>query len=71
MGKLKDLADHDSEMLKWYAMAHDNNPRPNGIACPECGAELLDSNPQIILTSAPPQLDIHCDKCDYIGYRIC
>ncbi len=45
-------------------------PHPNGIACPECGKELWDSNPMFIKASIPPQLDIHCPACDYRGYRI-
>lgn len=48
----------------------DNSPRLNGIACPACGAELYDSNPMITLTSMPLQKNVHCSKCDYIGYRI-
>ena len=42
----------------------------NGIACPKCGEELLDSWPMITLSSIPPQKDIHCPECDYSGYRI-
>lgn len=48
----------------------DPGPRPNGIACPECGHELLDSQPLITFTSNPPQKNIHCPECDYIGFRI-
>lgn len=45
-------------------------PRPNGIACPQCGSELWDSSPHITLTSSPPQKNIHCPACGYYGYRI-
>lgn len=47
-----------------------HQPRPNGIACPQCGTELWDSNPMITLTSNPPQKNIHCPACGYRGYRI-
>ena len=48
-----------------------NAPRLNGIACPKCGSELFDSNPNITLTSFPAQKNTHCssEKCDYTGYR--
>ena len=47
-----------------------SKPHKNGIACPKCGEELLDSFPSITLTSDPPQKNIHCDACGYRGFRI-
>jgi predicted RNA-binding Zn-ribbon protein involved in translation (DUF1610 family) len=44
-------------------------PVKNGIACPDCGSELMDSNPSICLTSHPPQWAIHCPECGYAGTR--
>ena len=38
--------------------------------CPECGEELMDSNPNMTLTSYPAKKSIHCSKCTYQGYRI-
>lgn len=46
-----------------------SNARPNGIACPECGKELYDSNPHEILASSPPQKNVRCE-CGYSGYRV-
>jgi len=46
-----------------------NNSQPNGIKCPKCGEELMDTYPNIILTSDPPQKNVHCPKCDHKGYR--
>lgn len=37
----------------------------SGIACPECGAEMIVPNPNIILTSNPPQKNVCCPKCQY------
>ena len=48
----------------------ENQPHPNGIECPKCGAELWDSSPNIVLTSNPPQKHIHCPKCGYKGYAL-
>ncbi len=42
----------------------------NGIACPECGSELVDTHPNVTLTSCPPRKNIGCESCDYTGYRI-
>lgn len=49
--------------------ANPNEPRLNGLSCPECGAELLDSSPQYTLLSFPAQKKVHCSKCDYKGFR--
>jgi len=48
----------------------DSSPQPNGIACPNCSEELMDSNPMVTLTSHPAQKNVHCSSCDYVGYRI-
>ena len=45
-------------------------PRPNGIACPMCMHELMDSDPSMMLTSSPPQKNVHCPACGYAGYRV-
>lgn len=44
--------------------------RLNGIECPKCGSELMDTNPSLILVSFPPKKDINCADCGYRGYRI-
>lgn len=66
---LKPLVEHEAERATM--MASLNNPAPcrNGIACPECGTELFDSCPLMMLTSNPPKKTIHCEACDYRGYR--
>jgi DNA-directed RNA polymerase subunit RPC12/RpoP len=42
----------------------------NGIACPNCGEELIDSD-NYILTSNPPQRNVKCLKCDFKSFRNC
>lgn len=42
----------------------------NGIACPNCGEELVDVD-DTILCSTPPQKNTACQSCNYIGYRYC
>lgn len=43
-------------------------PERNGQKCPDCGSELWDTTPNVILTSMPAQKNTHCD-CGYKGYR--
>ena len=69
MKKLKNLSKQNEININRHLQFNSNKPQLNGIACPECGAELYDSNPMVTLTSIPPQLNIHCSKCGYSGYR--
>ena len=66
---LKSLEQHNAERMqsipRWGM-----NKEYNGIACPDCGEELYDSNPMVTLASLPAQKNIHCDNCNYSGYRI-
>lgn len=66
---LKPLDEFNAERSESYAIA--SKPHPNGIACPKCGAECVDSNPGITLTSNPPRAMIACSKCDFVGSRVC
>lgn len=42
---------------------------PNGIACPNCGKELMDSSPDYALLTHPIQYRVHCPHCDWSGTR--
>ena len=69
--KMKELI----PLLQWNserAESYQNlaQPKPNGLACPLCGEELIDTNPGIILISNPPQKEIHCSNCAYKGRRV-
>jgi hypothetical protein len=67
--KLKTLEQHNADAMAISSSQLRDNPIPNGIACPKCGEELVDSNPSITLTSLPTKKSTHCAKCDYKGYR--
>jgi hypothetical protein len=45
-------------------------PTPNGLACPQCGVELMDTDPGVTLMSNPPQKAVHCEACGHQGYRV-
>jgi len=68
--KLKNLDAHNAEASSAQWAMLDDSKKLNGIACPKCGEELYDSNPMCTLTSMPAQKNVHCSKCDYVGYRI-
>ncbi len=64
---LRNLDDHNQFALDAYNLIM--TPHLNGIACPECGEELRDSNPSVALTSWPPQFPTYCPACGYTGTR--
>jgi len=68
--KLKNLNEHNAQASSMQWAMNDNSPVLNGIACPKCGEELYDSSPMMTLTSMPAQKNVHCIKCDHVGYRI-
>ena len=76
MTELKTLEEFNEDKRRKYEEAR--KPRPNGITCPECGAELMDSYPCAVtqpyvisgILSGSPSRDIHCPACDYRGYRM-
>ena len=47
-----------------------NEPQPNGIACEKCGAELLDTTPNMICSSLPPKKNVNCEQCGWKGWRL-
>jgi DNA-directed RNA polymerase subunit RPC12/RpoP len=69
MKKLISLAEHDNRLRELYRVKEEGVL--NGIACPECGEELYDSNPTQELESFPPQMEIACVHCNYTGTRLC
>jgi len=67
---MKTLEDHNRERGEIHNEANSKKPVKNGIACPNCGDELLDSSPMNLLLSNPPKKDVHCDSCGFKNYRI-
>jgi ribosomal protein S27E len=67
---LKSLDEYNGERVQCHFNLTFDQPRFNGITCPKCGEELMDTNPMVTLTSYPPKKNVNCSKCEYIGYRI-
>lgn len=70
MKKLQSLYEYNQKATQSHFDYGKNEPKLNGIACPDCDNELYDSNPNMTLMSNPPKKSIHCEKCGYKGYRI-
>lgn len=68
MSELKDLEEYNIERAKLYHV--DYSPKRNGIACPNCGKELYDTEPYSLLMSNPPRYSIICQSCNFKGSRI-
>ena len=66
---LKSLEGHNKETLGLFGPTKLECKVKNGIACPNCGAELFDTNVFQQLLSWPPQYRVHCESCDYQGTR--
>lgn len=69
---LKTFEDHQKERRSQINHIEKFGPEfsYNGIACPDCGSELLDINPNVVAMSLPPQYRIECSRCSYKGYRL-
>ena len=67
---LKSLDEHNYDASTFQMSMYQNKPEPNGIVCPNCGEELMDTNPMMTLTSFPAKKSVNCPKCDYTGYRV-
>lgn len=63
------LVEHDREAFKEFKRSG-GYPKTNGIACPQCGKELVDTDGNILLMSMPPKMRIFCPDCRYRGLRI-
>ena len=66
---LRSLDEHNELRQKLWGPLNES-PVPNGIACPQCGEELVDNSPMGILNSYPTKTGIKCPKCGYKGTRI-
>ena len=43
-------------------------PQPTGLECPKCGGEMIDIEPNVLLTSYPAKKKIVCGDCKYTDY---
>ena len=69
---MKSLIEHNINALKRYEgnILGQTKAQKNDLSCPTCGEELYDTLPLIVLTSNPPKVGVHCNYCQFTGYRI-
>lgn len=63
------LAEHDRCACERYHRRKEGK-QPNGIACPLCGRQLVDTDPGMLMLSSPPQTRIECLHCKWGGARV-
>jgi ribosomal protein S27E len=68
MKNLKSLEQHNALKAAMYFQQTDTVP--NGIECPGCAKELVDTDPGKALLSSPPKTPIGCPVCGFRGYRV-
>ena len=71
---LRSLDDHNAERNKAWTKTLGPSVvlgTPNGIACPHCGAEMIDLGAlPFIARTFPPNVAIRCPACDWRGGRV-
>lgn len=69
---LKALRKWNDERYLYWRTPSSRAPRLNGIACPDCGSELVDKNPEVMRPSNPPRFDVNCsaEDCHWHGARV-
>ena len=70
MKSLISLREHNQQIIESVPDPQLDVALPNGVACPTCGNELLDTHPNLILNYKPPQKHIKCSKCAFRGVRL-
>lgn len=69
--KLTKLSEWNEERIsKILNMPFSGEVMFNGLMCPDCGGELSDTNPNSVIVSSPPRLQVNCVKCGFNGYRV-
>jgi hypothetical protein len=61
---MKTLDEHNKQRIEQMSY-----PRHNGIACPECGEEMSDVGPDLLMSN-PPKKRVDCFKCGLTDYAI-
>ena len=69
------LEEHDRLNTEAYRAAMTYvppSPEPVGVQCPNCGGELVNPSPDIVIGGEPPRINVRCDTpdCRYIGTAV-
>lgn len=59
---MKTIEEHNNDRLRILEKVG------TGVQCPQCGDELIETNPGIVFTSYPPKKKVKCLNCKYENY---
>ena len=60
--KLKSIDEYNRERMAFISKS---NSEKTGIGCPQCGDEMIESNPNMITCYIPPRKAVQCPTCKY------
>ena len=63
---IRTLHEHNTEMRQRYGSA----PRGAGVACDKCGCQLYYFSPHVVHATIPPQMQVYCKGCKFMGYIV-
>lgn len=68
---MKTIEEHNKTVLDSITRKK-QGANKTGVKCPNCieEVELLNSCPGMVLLSNPPQINVHCPVCSYVGYLL-
>lgn len=67
---MKNLDQFNEERLKHHLdMQEKVKPKYNGIACPKCAHEMMDTDPRHVLPTDPPSKKVNCPRCGFESTR--
>ena len=68
---LKSLQDHNEARREAILRAREDRHK-TGIACPQCGTELRNTEPGVLLASNPPQVRLDCPNpdCKHVAFAL-
>ncbi len=72
MSELKSLKGHNTMRTEMH-LRRKETMKKTGIACPECGKELYDSQADPDTSIFPPRVRVECSderRCGWQGYRV-
>lgn len=68
---MKTLDEHNRERRQWIEERRRAADKvETGVACPDCGNEMVFVNPHAINASIPPSRTVKCPNCERIDYML-
>ena len=65
---MKSLRDHNRDKVQ--ESMHVDEPKKTGVSCPECEAEMIFVDVNVVLACIPPKMTVRCPECKHIDYMV-